>query len=84
MNRELLSKNKLRWGCRRGMLELDLLLVDFFDNSYDDLSMEEKFVFQDLLIEADQTLLGYFMGHEIPEDKEILNVVQKIRGAVAA
>jgi len=84
MSDELLPKNKLRWGCRRGMLELDILLADFFEKLYDDLPMKEKLVFQALLIEADQTLLGYFMGHEVPEDKEILNVVEKIRGAVAA
>ena len=80
----LLSKNKLRWACRRGMLELDLLLGDFFDRCFDELSMDEKLVFQQLLSESDQTLLGYFMGHEMPEDSEILNVVEKIRGAVTA
>ena len=28
---------RLRWKCRRGMLELDLLLRDFLDSGYQDL-----------------------------------------------
>ena len=81
---KLLSKNQLRWACRRGMLELDLLLGDFFDHCFDELPENEKYVFQNLLSESDQTLLGYFMGHEIPKNRETLNVVEKIRGATTA
>ena len=80
----LLSKNQLRWACRRGMLELDLLLGDFFDHCFDELTYDEKLVFQHLLSESDQLLLGYFMGNETPKDSEILNVVKKIRGAATA
>jgi len=28
---ELMSKPKLRWACRRGMLELDILLAPFVE-----------------------------------------------------
>jgi succinate dehydrogenase flavin-adding protein (antitoxin of CptAB toxin-antitoxin module) len=36
------TKNELRWMARRGMLELDLLLNDFIDNKFNDLSLDEK------------------------------------------
>ena len=40
------SKARLRWACRRGMLELDVLFRPFVDEAYDDLSDEDKFIFQ--------------------------------------
>jgi len=81
---ELLSPNRLRWGCRRGMLELDIFLGCFVDTSYDDLSYDDKLIFQNLLLEADQTLLAYFMGQEKPENPEIVSVIEKIRHTASA
>jgi antitoxin CptB len=80
----LLPHNRLRWGCRRGMLELDIFLGCFMDFSYDDLTYEDKVIFQNLLLEADQTLLAYFMGQEKPIDPEISRVIEKIRHAASA
>lgn len=80
----LLSSNHLRWACRRGMLELDIFLGCFLDTTYESLTLNEKAVFQDLLLESDQTLLGYFMGQEKPDDPEIARVVEKVRLAASA
>ena len=79
-----LSSNRLRWACRRGMLELDIFLGCFLDSTYDDLNSREKMIFQELLLEADQTLLGYFMGQETSDDSEIASVIEKIRHAASA
>ena len=79
-----LSANRLRWACRRGMLELDVFLGCFLDTAYEGLDYREKMVFQELLLEADQTLLAYFMGQEEAEDSEIASVIEKIRHAAAA
>jgi len=84
LTQELLSQNRLRWACRRGMLELDIFFGDFLDSGYDDLSESEKYTFQEILLEADQTLFGYLMGQEQPDDIEIANVITKIRIAAAA
>lgn len=81
--KDLLDENRLRWACRRGMLELDLLLGGFIDNGYQSLSEEEKFIFQDLLIEADQQLFEYFMKKAPVEDAKLANVIEKIRRAAA-
>ena len=80
----LLSPNRLRWACRRGLLELDIIFGCFLDTAYEKLSMDEKVIFQNLLLEADQTLLGYFMGQENPEDPEIIRVIEKVRLAASA
>ena len=34
------KKARLKWACRRGMLELDVLFTPFVDEAYDDLSEE--------------------------------------------
>lgn len=81
--KELLSENRLRWACRRGMLELDILLGGFIDNGYASLNEEEKHVFQDLLVEADQQLYEYFMKNAQAENEKLDNVIRKIRIAAA-
>ena len=37
---------RLRWGCRRGMLELDMLLLPFFDEHYLNMTEKEKQSFE--------------------------------------
>src|SRR5579863_8836878 len=48
--------NRVRWQCRRGMLELDLLLQSFFDKHYVSLSEVNKALFEQLLEHHDQDL----------------------------
>lgn len=81
---EPLPATRLRWACRRGMLELDILLGDFLDKAYDSLSDEEKMDFQRLLNFPDQEILEFCMDQAQPEEPEIKHVIEKIRRAVAA
>ena len=72
------NKARLRWACRRGMLELDVLFMPFVDEAYDDLSVEDQFTFERLLTGQDPELFAWFMGHEVCEDKELNAMVQHI------
>ena len=36
----LKDKRRLKWACRRGMLELDVLFEPFVEQAYDELSEE--------------------------------------------
>lgn len=72
------NKPRLRWACRRGMLELDVLLMPFVDEAYDNLPEKEKLTFERLLECQDPELFAWFMGHEVCEDKEINALVQFI------
>ena len=69
---------RLRWRCRRGMLELDLLLLTFLERDYPALSFSEKRAFERLLQVPDTTLLGYLQGCQNPPDEELMNIVIKI------
>uniref|UniRef100_A0A0Q9YKK0 FAD assembly factor SdhE n=2 Tax=Candidatus Berkiella aquae TaxID=295108 RepID=A0A0Q9YKK0_9GAMM len=73
------KREKLRWACRRGMLELDLFLVPFFENKYDSLPLAEQGNFEEMLHHTDPELLSWLMGHETPTVANIQTIVTKIR-----
>jgi len=70
---------RLFWQCRRGMLELDILLQNFLKDDIHNLSQKELDTFRNLLKNPDNLLLEYLMGRTIPVDKEIASVVDRIR-----
>ena len=68
----------LRWRCRRGLLELDLLFEAYLDNGYADASVEERDAFLRLLDYPDQTLQGWLLGMQPPEDEGLIPIIQRI------
>lgn len=74
--------NRLRWRCRRGLLELDVLLRQFLDHRYADLSDSERIAFERLLAEADQSLSDWFSGARPPPDnlKRIISEITQVHG----
>jgi antitoxin CptB len=58
---------KLRWQCRRGTKELDLMLLDYLETRYPTASMEEKARFVELLKLDDAELMtqGFDMRGDI-------------------
>jgi antitoxin CptB len=70
---------QLKWRCRRGMLELDLLLQGFLEQGYGTLTAQGREAFQKLLSYPDQDLLEYLMARALPTDKEVADVVNCIR-----
>lgn len=72
-------KAKLKWQCRRGMLELDLILLPFIDNRLDNLTEEQFDAFESLLSNSDPELYAWLMGTEKPADREQLSIVEFIQ-----
>lgn len=70
---------RLRWQCRRGMLELDFLLASFLEKRYFDLAIEQQQQFELLLKEQDPTLYAWFFSGKIPDDKEMIKLVCLIK-----
>ncbi len=54
--------NRLRWKCRRGMLELDAWLAGFVDEVYPGLDAEQQAAFARLLDEEDPDLYDWLTG----------------------
>jgi len=68
-----------RWQCRRGMLELDLLLNNFVNKKVATLTLQQKQAFELLLSYPDQTLLALLLGNSVSSDSEISAIVQQIQ-----
>jgi len=78
MEQAEIIKRKLRWKCRRGMLELDIILVDFFDQYYDALSQEDKQLFARVLDMDDTQLFACLMHAEKIQDAELMAMIDRI------
>ncbi|MBA1444042.1 MAG: succinate dehydrogenase assembly factor 2 [Gammaproteobacteria bacterium] len=76
---ETVEINRLRWQCRRGMLELDLLLFAFLENEYPYLDREARKDFATLLEFPDQTLQSWLISDSKIADKQMVEIVQIIR-----
>lgn len=58
---------RLRWQCRRGMLEVDLILMRYLERAYAKASDVEQACFERLLQESDQQLFDWLMGKAEPD-----------------
>ncbi len=79
----MIPESRLRWRCRRGMLELDLLLNAFLDQKLSELTPVECSALELLLEYPDQQLMEYLFGRAVPTDEEIIPIVAKIRTTVS-
>jgi len=70
--------NRLFWQSRRGMLELDVLLVPFVREVYPDLDEVNQARYRKLLACEDQDMFGWFMEREEPADEDLRLVVRMI------
>ena len=68
---------RLRWQCRRGLLELDLMFVRFLEQRYSALSVAEQSDFQRLLEQPDQTLLAWLQGQQEPPS-DLKMIIDKV------
>jgi antitoxin CptB len=70
---------RLKWSCRRGMLELDLILNSFLEKGLGSLSAQQVRSFNSLLTHTDPELYAWLMGHEVPYNIELVEIVTLIR-----
>ena len=70
--------NRLFWHSRRGMLELDVLLVPFTQEVYATLSESDRALYRRLLTCEDQDMFGWFMERTESEDPELQRMVRVI------
>ncbi|MEQ6918123.1 succinate dehydrogenase assembly factor 2 [Halomonas aquatica] len=75
---EAATRKRLYWHSRRGMWELDLLLIPFLDQCYGDLEESDQAAFRSLIDEEDQDLFVWLMRREWPEDPARRRIVKLI------
>lgn len=74
-----MDKNRLLWASRRGMLELDLILLPFIENIYPGLEEADQQRYQALLACEDQDIYAWCMKREDPSDPDLLRIVHIVR-----
>jgi len=72
---------RLRWRCRRGLLENDLILARFLDARGDEITEAEAAALGRLLELADGELWDLLSGRAEPGDASLRPLVAALRGA---
>ena len=76
------NKARIHWACRRGMRELDISIMPFFEHEYDSLSDDEKRIFIRLL-ECDDPDLFKPAEAELEMMARLIQTRNRERGPVA-
>jgi len=75
--------SKLRWRCRRGLLENDLFIERFFDKHADSLTEEQARGLEALMELPDNDLLDLFLARKEPEGEllrdDVVGVLRLMR-----
>ena len=73
-----MPKGQLKWRCRRGMRELDVMLTKFLDAHYDQLDDRMKLAFQQLLTVQDPVLFKMLIGRLEAQEQRFNEIVSEI------
>jgi len=71
--------DRIRWHCRRGLLELDLVLTRFLERDFLNLSADQRKAFEALLEYPDNDLWDLLSGHTEPPPGDSATVVKLLR-----
>jgi len=76
-----ITLRRLRWRCRRGMRELDVVLQQYLEARYSFAPAAEQGAFEALLELQDPQLFAYLMRRDSPTDPELVNVIARLTDA---
>ncbi|MGM9426061.1 succinate dehydrogenase assembly factor 2 [Hydrogenophaga sp. MI9] len=82
---DLRGMSKLKWRCRRGLLENDLFIERFFARHESGLTVRQAEALGVLMDLSDNDLLDQLLGRKTPEgpqaEPEVLQVLEMLRAA---
>ena len=73
------ERNRLRWQCRRGSLELDLVLNDYLRTRYDSAPPTEREAFARLVRAADEDIAAWLQSDTADIDADLRALVARLR-----
>ena len=73
------ERDRLRWRCRRGMLELDLVLGRFLDTAFERLTEGQRQSLERLLDLADNELWDMVIGKRHAPDAGSAEILEYLR-----
>lgn len=78
-----MNRFRLEWECRRGMRELDKLIMPFYQQHFDELSESQQQTFAEMLKYSDPELFRWFMNQLPAPTPELQAMVALIRSKLA-
>lgn len=72
------NKLRIEWDCRRGMLELDKVIMPFYQQHFDNLTEPQKETFIRLLACTDLQLFSWFFNRTSAPDERLQSMVDLI------
>lgn len=78
MNDSTITRKRLYWHSRRGMLELDIILVPFARDQLDQMGAAELDCYSDLLSQEDQDLYNWLLGRSLAPNERLQGMVKQI------
>jgi len=77
------EQRRLAWRCRRGMKELDLLLVEYLQQHWLHARPDEQQSFAQILELPDPVLAAYLLGHADCPEESLRPLLATLRGLAA-
>ena len=74
--------SRLRWLCRRGMKELDLLFNSYLEQSYPVAAVADQQAFEAILQMQDPELYDLILGRFESENKDIDRLIKVLRNSL--
>ncbi|MCX7148209.1 MAG: succinate dehydrogenase assembly factor 2 [Rhodocyclales bacterium] len=71
--------NRLKWQCRRGRLELDLVFDRFWERHEGDLDAQGEAVLERLLELQDHELWALVIGREVTDDPQLMGMIKQLQ-----
>jgi len=68
--------DRVRWRCRRGLLELDVVLTRFLDRHFETLSLQQRSTLNRLLDYPDNDLWDFLSGKQPPPDPDTARIIR--------
>ncbi|MEQ1881605.1 MAG: succinate dehydrogenase assembly factor 2 [Burkholderiales bacterium] len=71
--------DRIRWRCRRGLLELDLILTHFLDKRFDTLTEHQKEKFAQLINNSDNDLWDLISNRQSCKNHDLREIIQLLQ-----
>jgi antitoxin CptB len=71
--------DRIRWRCRRGLLELDLILTQFLDQRFDSLTEHQKEQFAQLINNSDNDLWDLISNRQSSKHHDLREIIQLLQ-----
>ena len=73
---------RIKWACRRGMLELDLFFKQFLETDFQKMTNQELDDFLIFLENPDPDLYAWLMGYQKPERVLDVEMTRRVQASI--